>query len=138
MPHLFPEFLERAEEYQKAQDYWNALWNRLPRLDREAGGWRSGWFGPNPQNDGNPIFTAISEQERKAIRIIQFEPRPEDTGPEVDYWLDTFGGDLANPRAIRELVICCSLSTSSSDYVLKLMNAWLVGDEFEIQTSRDS
>ena len=99
---------------------------RVPEIDRLRNGWRSEWFAPQIPKDANPIFTAVSESQKKGIRVIQYEPTM--AGIELDVWTDSFGGTATDPNAIHELVIACALSVESSQIVLKLMSSWVVGD----------
>jgi hypothetical protein len=125
MVHLFPHFLNDDSEYAQAQAYWEQIWKDTSAADRTYAAWRSGWFNLSGPNDGNPIFTAVSELERKGIRAIQYAPSSNEL--ELDFWLDTFGGAPTDPDAIQELVIVCSLSVESAIYARNLISAWLVG-----------
>lgn len=133
MRHLFAHFLTNSAEYSQAQAEWAKLWESIP--DRDEYGWRSGWFELQQANDGNPIFTAISDANQKAIRVIQYEPTSNDV--EIDCWLDTFGGPVIDPSSIRELVIACALSDESKQIAHELMAAWVVG-ELELEKGLDS
>jgi len=125
--HVFPHFLTDASEYLAAEAYWISLWKSISEFDRRRFGWRQPWFDfSDSLRDGNPIFTAYSESELKAIRIIQFAPTL--SVPELDWWLDTFGGGSTDPVAVRELVIACALSTESAIMASRLMQSWVVGE----------
>jgi hypothetical protein len=127
MTHLFPTFLTNESDYQRAEDFWTLeIWGKVSEISRTIGGWRPNWFQPQPPRDGNPIFTAISDVQRKAIRVIQYEPGADSL--EFDFWLDTFGGSPTDPRAIRELVIACSLSTESAQKARELIASWVSGE----------
>ncbi|HET6883647.1 MAG TPA: hypothetical protein VFI31_26070 [Pirellulales bacterium] len=112
-------------EYTAAEQLWARVWAQVAEDDRLRGGWRAPWFKPQPPNDGNPIFSAISESQRKAIRVIQYEPTSEDE--EFDYWFDTFGGEATDADSIRELVIACALSVESAEAAGKLISSWVRG-----------
>lgn len=127
MTHLFPNFLTDEAVYLEAEEFWSRLWAEMPEDKRFRGGWRSEWFKPQRTKDGNPIFTAVSDTQRKAIRIIQFEPTCDEA--EFDHWFDTFGGGGEDPSAIRELVIACALSLETAQTARELMSAWVCGDE---------
>lgn len=127
MTHMFQNFLADQSEYAEAQRFWSDLWAEIPEENRRRGAWRGGWFPPQVLKDGNPIFTAVSESQHKAIRVIQYEPTCQE--PEIDFWFDSFGGDLTEPQAIRELVIACALSTDTGQTARKLMSSWISGDE---------
>jgi len=126
MPHLFRNFLNDESDYVQSEAVWADLWAAAPEHERLARGWRSPWFAPQPPKDGNPIFSAVSEIQRRGLRIIQFEPSSQ--AVELDFWTDTFGGTLTDPLAIRELVIACALSTGSIQIARRLMVAWVSGD----------
>ena len=129
MKLMFSDFLTNSDVYKQAQSYWEQVWNDLPEFDRQAHGWRTNWFASRAPFDGNPIFTALSDTEQKGIRIIQY--LPTQPTPEIDFWLDTFGGPITNPRAVRELVISCSLSLETENVARKLMGAWVNGNVIE-------
>jgi hypothetical protein len=126
MTHLFPNFLADEAEYSQAEGFWARLWAEIAEEDRRCGGWRCRWFQPQAPNDGNPIFTAVSDTQRKAIRVIQYEPTSHE--PELDYWFDTFGGDESDPQAIRELVIACALSPETAQKAREIMSSWVSGE----------
>jgi hypothetical protein len=126
MPTLFPNFLTDDSEYAHAQGEWARIWEAIPAHDRASFGWRAGWFKLAPPNDGNPIFTAISDAQQKAIRVIQYEPTMDSM--EFDFWIDNYGGNVIEPTSIRELVIACALSTESAQRAFDLMSSWVVGD----------
>ena len=126
--NLFPRFLEDEAEYAQAEAFWSRLWADVREVDRFQGAWRCGWFQPQPSKDGNPIFTAVSEAQRKGIRVIQYEPTCQDS--EFDFWFDTFGGEATDPQAIRELVIACALSNETAQVARKLMS-WVSGEEID-------
>lgn len=129
--HLFPNFLCDPADYATAERYWLDLWSNLNPHEVEARGWKAGWITTTfadgtPMRDGNPIFSAISEKEGRAIRVIQFAPQEAST--EFDYWLGIHGaGNLGSPDAIAELVIACALSDQAAATAQLLMNAWIVG-----------
>lgn len=135
MSYLYPDFLSNPDQYAKAEAYWlHEVWDRIPDSCRRFGGWRPGWFASEPPYDGNPIFTAISDSLRKAVRVIQYEPLLSGDARELDYWLDTFGGPATDPTVIHELVIACSLSLESAALAKKLMHAWLTGSIEELES----
>jgi hypothetical protein len=126
MNHLFPNFLTDETEYAQAEAFWADLWERTSPFERARSFWRPNWFVPQPPKDANPIFTAVSDVQKKGIRIIQYEATLD--GIELDFWIDTFGGAPTDPAAIRELVIACALSTEASHVAFKLMSSWVVSD----------
>ena len=102
-----------------------------PRLDNAfAVGDRHG-FSPVPMkipfSTAIPIFSAYSPTRRCGIRVIQYPPTSKRL--ELDYWLDTFGGELGEPETIRELVIACSLSDEAATRASELMEMWCMQEE---------
>ena len=126
MSHLFENFMTDASAYANAESYWLALWNSIPEFERMLDNWRTNWFTPQLPRDANPIFSAVSENQKKGIRIIQYEPTSG--GMEFDCWLDTFGGPPTDPKAIRELVIACALSDDSARAACNAMSEWIRGE----------
>lgn len=135
MLHLCSRFLTDDAEYAQAEDFWARLWEEIPNHLRRNGQWRRGWFQPQALKDGNPIFTAVSEMQSKAIRVIQYEPTSQDA--EIDFWFDTFGGEVREPKTIRELVIACALSTETAETARKLMSSWISGSEASLEQTAD-
>src|SRR5262245_25637118 len=122
--HLFNNFLTNEAAYKQAQAHWHALWDLVSKFDRDEFHWTTPWFSSSTiERDGNPIFTAISIREMKALRIIQHEPTSSDV--EVGWWLDTFNGCATDPLAIRELVISCAPSAESDQIVSRLVSTWV-------------
>jgi len=123
---LFPSFLRDESEYAGAESHWRDQWNSISEFERTVKGWKAGWFPPQPFKDANPIFSAVSEKDRKGLRIVQYESTSSNV--EFDFWLDSFGGDAASPGAIRELVIACALSVESSQLAVERMASWVSGE----------
>jgi hypothetical protein len=125
--YLFPRFLEDRAEYEHALEHWNRLWDQVDPIQRDVHEWRSPWLnaGPRELQDGNPIFTAVSDKLRKGLRVIQ---SPPNTSASADFvaWVDTFGGGVENPDSITELVISSVLSSLTSTQSLRLMTAWVL------------
>ena len=129
MTHHFPNFLTNEAEYLQAEAFWASVWADIPELDRRRGGWRCGWFERQSLKDANPIFTAISDSQHRAIRVIQYEPTCAHA--ELDYWFDTFDGEADEPNSVRELVIACALSDDTAQMARTLMSSWVQGEEVE-------
>ena len=124
---LYPHFLGDPAEYASSAQFWVGLWNQIERFHRDGFGWSYPWLetGSPSMKDGNPIFSARSGVLRRGVRIVQLEP----LGPGLDFqvWLDTFGGDITNPRSINELVIACVLSDEASRIAFGLISQWIQG-----------
>jgi len=137
--HLFSRFLVDSSEYRGAVQHWEDLWRKIDVRARTRGAWRSPWLSTKAVDgtdfaDGNPIFSAYSPDQKKAIRVIQFPPTTDRL--QLDYWLDSFGGEVGGPQTTTELVISCALSDSASALAFSLMSAWVKG-EIEIEFSHD-
>lgn len=134
--NLFPHFLEDAEQYELSERYWRDLWERTAPAHREQFQWKSPWIGTGSPDikDGNPIFSAHSPALKRGIRVIQEEP----IGSELDIraWLDTFGGDLAGPDQIHELVISCTLSDAAASIARRLMESWISGQALNLESDQ--
>jgi hypothetical protein len=125
--HIDQGFLADEEIYAHSEKFWHQLWVRVDASARDRFGWVQPWFQPLPRElaEGNPIFSAVSRQLRRGIRVIQHEPIKNEV--EIQAWLDSFGGDHDSTR-INELVISCALSDVSSEVALGLMVPWVQGD----------
>jgi hypothetical protein len=125
--HLFPDFLEDERVYLEAERFWIDLWEKIDTKTRVRHGWKQPWFQPlTPSiSEGNPIFSAVSLQERRGIRIIQSVPVEKVL--EFLAYPDTFGGSIFDPNAINELVISCALSDEAARLALSKMVDWVEG-----------
>jgi hypothetical protein len=129
--HLFPAFLEDRNEYARVAEYWvREVWEQIDPYARSAFAWRQPWAEVDWEKhevlrDGNPIFSAYSAQEQKAIRVIQHPP----TSPDIEFemWLDTFGGPSSDADAIQELVISCALSEEVREQAYRRIKQWVRG-----------
>lgn len=122
---LFPSFLQDRAEYAASVEYWNRLWEKINPAARSVYGWRRPWLARDAATvlDGNPIFSAISEELQKGVRIIQHAPSSNSV--EFTSWLDTFGGNHADPEAVVELVIACALTDPVAVLASTLIEIWV-------------
>jgi hypothetical protein len=125
---LFPDFLEDPKRYSEAEEYWRNLWAKVACSAGQASVWRSPWLTTcfadgTPFRDGNPIFSAVSDQRRLGVRIIQYEADPMDE-PAVNWWIDSFG-DPAEAGVIRELVVSCAPAVQTEGEVFRLLSGWV-------------
>src|SRR6185437_14455104 len=110
---LFPNFLHDEREYASAERSWRDLWERIRDSRQSLSHWHEPWLTTSYLNgkpflDGDPIFSAISETDKRAIRVIQHEAESHEL--EVDFWAETFGDD---DDKIDVLVIDCALCEAS-------------------------
>jgi hypothetical protein len=128
----YKDFLKDPGQYALAERFWISLWDQIERDKRSRFGWQQPWFQPLPPHisQGNPIFSAISPELKRGIRIIQHEPTSP--GLEIQAWPDTFGGSVTDPDSIRELVIACALSDVSARLALRMMESWVAGDAISL------
>ena len=123
--HFFSRFLHDEAEYRASERFWLDLWNQIDSRDRFGYGWKAPWFEPLPPDlsEGNPIFSAVSVELRRGIRIIQDEPK--EGGLELVAYPDTFDGPIHDPRSIKELVVSCALSDVAARVALEFMRPWV-------------
>jgi hypothetical protein len=119
---LFPQFLNDAEQYRKAQGYWRGLWQQALDRTGQAATWKTPWLAEDA-GDASPIFTAVCPARRLGVRVIQYSPESPDE-VDLDYWVDSFG-DEKGPDSIRELVISCVLSVRTAPLVDRLLHDWI-------------
>jgi hypothetical protein len=127
---LFPNFLNDADEYRRAEEFWRARWDELIRWSGQEGQWVTPWLTTTfadgtPFADGNPIFSAIAPQRRLGVRIIQVTPAEDPE--ELSFWTDTFAA--GEPEAIKELVINCVLTPQTVGNCLTLIERWITQEE---------
>jgi hypothetical protein len=126
---LFPRFLEDPAEYSDAERWWNELFAKIAREWDVAEAWmilpRTQFVDGRYLLDGNPILAATSAEHRKAIRVIQADPKTTESG--VHAWLGTkpMQGDRSLLETYDELVILCTLTTQTAEYPRLLVREWL-------------
>ncbi len=119
---LHSDFLNSPESYGKAIEFWENLWDDLICQIPHDYPWSSPWM-ENSIPDGNPIFSAVSQFQKRGIRIIQLESGdPGDI--DLDWWLDYYG-DRKSRNAIRELVIACCPSKQNIQEVERILREWV-------------
>jgi len=126
---LYEYFLEDRRIYLAARAYWFRRVRQIVTFDKTLVPYLSERFR-NGQlfYDGNPIFNIINTRTRKAVRIVQEDPREFDrfySSWEQDRFLP-FGTDF-EPRLIREKVIVLTLTRDSVQRSLEELGSWLDG-----------
>lgn len=136
--HILPNFLQDYQVYAQAERYWIDLWDQIEPFTRTHRGWLQPWFQPLPPalSEGNPIFSAVSPELRRGIRILQSEPTEQ--GVEFFAYSDTFGGTILDPDTIHELVISCALSDVAAFFTLSLMRPWVAGRPISLDRHENS
>jgi hypothetical protein len=125
--HIDQGFLANAAIYAHSEEFWRHLWNQIDETARNNFGWVQPWFQPLSRElaEGNPIFSAVSSQLCRGIRVIQHEPTKNEV--EIQAWRDSFGGGSKDSARIEELVISCALSDLSAEMARGMMLAWVQG-----------
>jgi len=131
--YIFPDFLADPSQYEAAEAQWRHGWDGLIRRLGKEGSWESPWhentFGDGtPCRDGNPIFSAFSHAERRALRVIQQEPMSDPD--ELTFWTDTFA--RGEPEELAELVISCVLTERTFQKALGLIQQWVLQEELDL------
>ena len=131
--NLYEKFLEDTEHYEQSERYWERLWTEVVS---EAGGWYTWltpWMGTGAPHikDGNPIFSAISPDLRRGVRIIQLEPY--EPGLDFQVWFENTEDDPLDPENIQELVIACVLSDLAAAYARNVLESWVDGSPILIR-----
>jgi hypothetical protein len=125
--YKFKNFLSDPQVYAEAEKYWYDLFRSILATSEKKAQWKK-WFDTSfldgtPIRDGNPIYSMVSHELRKGVRIIQDEPDP--SCPEIVAWMGTFG-DYSCEECIEELVISCVLSDETEKVARKLIYAFVV------------
>jgi len=132
--YLYPKFLEDAHEYVAAERLWQSRWSDLLRYTPEGHSWKSPWLATafadgTPMRDGNPIFSAVSPNERLGVRVIQLEPASNDRG--FSFWVDKFAKD--QPEELSELVITYVMTDENLLKALDLIRQWIRFGEIRLK-----
>ena len=125
--HLYPNFLTDPQEYKRSEEFWNDLWKDLIKETGVAKDWKSPWLAA-PLPDGDPMFSAVSQAQRRGVHVIQHMPTSEDL--EIVWWQDKFGEEGVD-AVIDQLVISCALSSESAAQARELMRGWAIGRSTE-------
>lgn len=126
MPNLlFPNFLKNESDYRSAEKFWAELWVKVLVATGNLRRWNSPWLNTTCVDgtrlrDGNPIFSAIREDEGRAVTIIQFASPQQEAG----FWTNvcTFDPEEEN---IPLLEVFCSLSDEVAEQVFRALVAWV-------------
>jgi hypothetical protein len=119
---IHPEFLTNRNEYAQTIAFWRELWESInPELRAD---WVTPWLASVPEalQDGNPIFSAISRSQHRALRIIQLDPA--DNGEPLQSWIDWFG-QMSDAEAVHEFVIACTLSQDVVPVIKGMIESWV-------------
>ena len=122
--YLFENFLENQNVYIRNVDYWQKTVKAISLLKESmpfSEYLNSKFANGTAFFDGNPIFQAVFEKEKKAIRIIQEEPESHEV--EISAWLNQIE---IKDETITELVIALELSKESQEIAEYFITAWIV------------
>ncbi len=119
MGALFPNFEQDAGEYLAAKEYWATMWERASSATTLS--WETGWYG-NPDQDGNPIFSA--KAEGYVFRALM-------STPEEDPHLGTYFRETMDDD--KELVVHCTLFDETVPKIEALMRCWALDPELLLQ-----
>jgi hypothetical protein len=114
--------LDTPEAFKRAQAFWLSVWDSLDSSLRQ--GWKTPWFAalPDAVIDGDGIFSAFSQAERRGVRIIQ-EPHSGHTV--LEKWINWIGDGPQDPGATMELVIAGPVTVENVARMRSLIEAWL-------------
>ena len=122
---LYANFLNDADEYARAESFWQRRWQQLMDESGSGDSWQTPWVNTTflngtPFRDGNPIFSAVCPSRRLGVRVIQLDPSEDD--PEFRAWTDFFGDD---EDAVRKLVVACTLTEHSAEQTMDAIRRWI-------------
>lgn len=122
MQHLYKNFLSDALIYAENQQFWkNIIVDMLGENGVTYPYYNENFANGKAFLDGNPIFSARSNQNGKIVRIIQEEA--ENSTPQINLWQENV--EVENGVA-DELVICLELSDVTEIMARMLIKSWLV------------
>jgi hypothetical protein len=124
---LFTNFLAEPVEYARAEAYWRGRWDALVKFAGQEGEWQVPWLRTTfadgtPFYTGDPMFSAICRDRGLGVRVIQYEPRPDDE-VEWDMWVEWFGEEAED--RVRTLVVSCALSEEAVSLVADAIYSWM-------------
>jgi hypothetical protein len=119
--HLYPNFLTEEREYKLSEKFWRNLWKEVVKEAGAAKEWKSPWLGA-PLRDGDPIFSAVSQAQGRAVHVVQHAPTSGSV--EIVWWQDKFGEEGVD-QVIDQLVISCALSQETASRARALVWSWV-------------
>ncbi len=124
----YKNFLQELKLYNECEKIWGDLFkSKMPSMS-VAASWNN-WLKKSYSNgqfrmDGNPIFSAISLEMKKAVKVVQY---PSGEGYVDAARIELFGDDFDEEK-ISVLVFSCVLSQASVDNFKELLNSWINGE----------
>jgi len=129
MKILFPNFLENPKVYQKAENFWKKIIDKIAQKKEMSLQWQwQNTFLPDGQKmyDGNPIVTAYFVGTTKSIRIIQ--ENYSDSLYKINACLHKT--EYENSELF-ELVIAVELVENASKSIQNLIEKYLETDDLD-------
>src|SRR6266705_5353243 len=124
--HLATRFSHSEADYGEAEQLWRDVWSRALAAVPVESEWQTPWFKPIANwHEGNPIFSAISIDSRRAVRVIIHEPT-DDPSDRLESWIDCREVPERGVY-VTELVIDCVLSRRALMEAEILITEWLSG-----------
>lgn len=128
---LFDKFLDNKRIYNLNQGYWKRqLQSKLKiKLSKDSQLFSNVDAKGNKIYDANPIFTFVTEDKSRAVRIIQddatiFEESTDENDKFLmSAWIDDFIFD--NSKTIPELVIVLFLTKETVNKSVYLISRWM-------------
>lgn len=121
----FENFLESPIEYQASEEFWAEKFKAILSERVDSPKWQR-WFEPKFADgtsfgDGNPIFNQVCWQDRKAVLIIQQDPK-EFPPEHLCAWMQKWGDD----GELDQLTIGCTLTDNAERVSTRLLKAYVV------------
>jgi hypothetical protein len=124
--HLHTGFLDNAENYRRATEYWTRLCNEVLEEFCPQAKWEPFFgahkLGAERQPEQGAIWSLQNEILKRAIVIEQF-PASNDQIV-LCHRLDNFGASYFS-EPIKVLTISCELSTEAAELARKFITAWV-------------
>jgi len=128
---LYRNFLRDPREYVLLENWWRRLADNIltARGERQWEPWFSHcYLNGKPFRDGNPIFSAVSPDGARAVRIIQVGIEELGTdGDESRLSAELLQHPQTRDKLKEELVIRCVLYREDVATIRELLEYWMSG-----------
>jgi len=131
--YRYVSFLSSASEYEASEQFWNALFVGVFPDESRLKKWVT-QFGALLGNgtvlkDGNPIFSAQSDDDKKYIRIVQLEPKEDEKN--FLAWMK-----YDSEECFSELTISCAICNRTEVMAKKLIEKFVI-DDYSVDQMND-
>lgn len=118
---MFTGFLDNDDLYYKVESYWEKKCLALMQNCKNKENWKTwlktSYVNGQPFLDGNPIYSLINFNVKRAIKVIQVE----EEGNLLDFWLEDYESQIGK---IDVLTVYCVLNDETDKKINDILLVW--------------